>query len=469
MILDIEKKFDITQFSTYRDIKDQYTDQFIKTSRCVKVYDSNTSIISAIAESSREKEDILRKVHYPKEVRIIIVQDSDFAEFTGNFVEKTVPQTSTSFIENSSYSLEDISSDAPAVNIINAICLEAIRRKASDIHIQGTKQGICIRLRIDGVLHTVRTLNRNIFDTLVSRIKVMSNLNVMENRLCQDGRMSVEAGGQKLDLRVSVVPAVGGQNIVLRIFNTEIKDLTISELGFSKNDLDKMNKSLNIPYGMILVTGPTGSGKTTTLHSMLKEMDREHLKIVTIEDPVEKVVDGIEQIQVNEEIGLTFETILRRVLRQDPDVIMVGEIRDKETAELAIRSALTGHRILSSVHTNDSVSAISRLRNLGLESYLIAGTLNTVIAQRLVRKICNVCKGDGCLQCCNTGFSGRTAVGEVFNVDDKIAEMIEKKASEADIRKYLLKQGFTDLKEEAKRKVSEGITTESEIIREGLV
>ena len=249
----------------------------------------------------------------------------------------------------------------------------------------------------------------------------------------------------------------------------DIVEKIYRELGFSKNDLDKMNKSLNIPYGMILVTGPTGSGKTTTLHSMLKEMDREHLKIVTIEDPVEKVVDGIEQIQVNEEIGLTFENILRRVLRQDPDVIMVGEIRDKETAELAIRSALTGHRILSSVHTNDSVSAISRLRNLGIESYLIAGTLNTVIAQRLVRKICNVCRGDGCLQCCNTGFSGRTAVGEVFNVDDKIAEMIEKKASEADIRKYLLKQGFTDLKEEAKRKVSEGITTESEIIREGLV
>ncbi len=469
MNLDKNTEFDITQFSSYRDVKEQYTDQFIKTSRCVKVYDSNTIITSAISESSRDKEEILRKVHFPKDLKILLVKDSDFAEFIGKFVEKVISEENNSYSDNESYSLENISSDAPAVNIINAICLEAIRRKASDIHIQGSNQGVSIRFRIDGVLQKVRTLNRSIFETLISRIKVMANLNVMENRLCQDGRMSVEAGGHRLDLRVSVVPAVSGQNVVLRIFNTEIKELSVSELGFSKNNFDTIMESLNIPHGMILATGPTGSGKTTTLHAMLKEMDREHLKIVTIEDPVEKIIDGIEQIQVNEEIGLTFESILRRVLRQDPDVIMVGEIRDSETAELAVRSALTGHKILSSVHTNDSVSAITRLRNLGIESYLIAGTLKTVIAQRLVRKICKLCKGQGCIECGYTGYLGRTVVGEVFTVDEKTAEMIEKQSSETDIRKYLTKQGLVCLKSDAERNVLEGITTKNEVLREGLL
>ena len=396
-----------------------------------------------------------------------IVKESDFAEFIGNFVDKGFKDSGIK--EESYFNLEDISGDAPVVNVINAICLEAIRKKASDIHIQGTKDSVSVRLRMDGVLQTVRQLDRNILNPLVSRLKVMSGLNVMENRLCQDGRMSVQTAGKKLDFRVSIVPAVTGQNIVLRLFNTESEELPLDLLGFSEENLTEIRKALHLPYGMILATGPTGSGKTTTLHAMLKEMDKEHLKIVTIEDPVEKEIDGIEQIQVNDEIGLTFGSILRRILRQDPDVIMVGEIRDTETAELAVRSALTGHLILSTLHTNDSVSAVTRLRNLGIEPYLIAGVLRMSIAQRLVRKACPSCVGTGCDDCDFTGYKGRTVVSEVFSVNENTSEMIERGNSDSEIRKYLLQGKFSTLQDSAKQKVKEGISTKEEMMREGLL
>lgn len=461
--------FDITKFSWYKDIKGQYLESFIKSSRCVKIKETDSSVLIAVAEAARKNTEVLIKVHSPKTIKLEIVKDTDFAEFIGNFVDcksfLEVNQTN----EFSSFILEDINNDSPVVNIINAICLEAIRRKASDIHIQGTKTGLCVRLRIDGVLQTVRTFDKSFFDNLVSRIKVMAGLNVMENRLCQDGRMTVFTGGTNLDFRVSIIPSVSGQNIVLRLFNRETENLSLEDLGFSNENLKKINAAINIPYGMILVTGPTGSGKTTTLHSIINKMDKDHLKIVTIEDPVEKVIDGIEQIQVNDEINLTFENILRRVLRHDPDVIMVGEIRDKETAELAVRSALTGHTILSTLHTNDSISAITRLQNLGIEPYLIAGTVKSVIAQRLVRKTCKYCKGQGCQLCNSTGYNGRTAVGEVFLVDDKIIKIIEEGKPDFELRDYLVSGGFKTLKDDAKQKVKEKISTKAELQREGLI
>lgn len=464
-----KNEFDITKFSLYKSVKEQYTDSFIRTCRCIKVNESTEEVSVAVSEKYVEKIELLRKVHFPKKIKILEVKDSDFVEFIGNHVDVTSAESNTKLSENNEYSLEDINSEAPVVNIINAICLEAIRKKASDIHIQGTKNSIKVRLRLDGVLQTVRELDKSIFDSLVSRVKVMSGLNVMESRLCQDGRMSVQLENKKLDFRVSIVPSVSGQNIVLRLFNTDEKEMSLDELGFTEDNLNKIKLSLKNPHGMILATGPTGSGKTTTLHAMLKELDREHLKIVTIEDPVEKEIDGIEQIQVNEEIGLTFGNILRRILRQDPDVIMVGEIRDKETAELAVRSALTGHLILSTIHTNDSVSSIARLQNLGIEPYLIAGVLRTCIAQRLVRKTCNECGGKGCLACNTTGYKGRTAVSEVFNINEDIAGFIENKISDSDIHKYIVKHGFKSLREDAQLKVKEGISTEKEIIREGLI
>lgn len=461
--------FNIIEFSQYKNVECQYTCQFIKNSRCVKIRESENEVTVAVAKSKLDTIKLLAQVHEPKQIRNVIVNDSDFAEFIGNFVDNTAEGFSCTKELNSEYRLEDISGEAPAVNIINAICLEAIRRSASDIHIQGAKDSVNIRLRIDGVLQTVRVFNKGIFDTLASRIKIMSGLNVMESRLCQDGRMSVQTGGKNLDFRVSIVPSVAGQNIVLRLFNSENENLSLEDLGFSKENLSKIKAVLKSPHGMILATGPTGSGKTTTLHALLKEMDDEHLKIVAIEDPVEKVISGIEQIQVNDEIGLTFESVLRRILRHDPDVIMVGEIRDKETAQLAVRASLTGHLILSTLHTNDSISAVSRLRNLGIEPYLIAGTLKTVIAQRLARKTCIPCKGKGCEECGFTGYRGRTAASEVFSLDEHCRAMIEKNKPETELKKYLIKQGFKTLKEDAALKIKSGISTKEEMMREGLL
>ena len=446
-------EFNILEFSDYKNVDGQYTSQFIKSSRCVKIIESDNDVTVAVALGKTNGIKILEQAHRNKEIKQIVVKDSDFAEFIGKFVDSTAEITLTLNEENKEYRLEDINSDSPVVNIINAICLEAIRRGASDIHIQGEKDFVNVRLRIDGVLQSVRKLEKH----------------VMENRLCQDGRMSVQVQDKKLDFRVSVVPSVCGQNIVLRLFDNGDEELTLEELGFSKENLKKLNSALNNPHGMILATGPTGSGKTTTLHALIKKMDIEHLNIVTIEDPVEKTIDGIEQIQVNDEINLTFENILRHVLRHDPDVIMVGEIRDKETAELAVRSALTGHLILSTIHTNDSVGAVSRLRNLGIEPYLISGTLRTVLAQRLVRKICKECRGKGCGLCSFTGFSGRTAISEIFDVDEKISSMIESQSSDAEIRNYIKTLGFKTLKEDAALKIKSRISTKDEIMREGLL
>lgn len=463
------KDFDITKFSTYKNIQGQYTEDFIKACRCVKLEETEKEVSIAVSEKYIDKIELLNKVHFPKRLEIINIHDSDFVEFIGSFVDSTSEILHKEKSSSNEYHLEDINCDAPVVNIINGICLEAIRKKASDIHIQVTQNQLKVRLRLDGVLQTVRELDKGISESLVSRVKVMSGLNVMESRLCQDGRMSVQIETKKLDFRVSIVPSVKGQNIVLRLFNADDQDFSLDEIGFSKENLNRIKTSLRIPHGLILATGPTGSGKTTTLHSMLKELDKEHLKIVTIEDPVEKEIDGIEQIQVNEEIGLTFENILRRILRQDPDVIMVGEIRDKETAELAVRSALTGHLILSTLHTNDCVSSITRLKNLGIESYLIAGVLRTCIAQRLVRKTCKDCKGKGCSICNYTGYKGRTAVSEVLTVDKELANLIENKALDSEIEKYLLKQSFIPLSKDAELKVKKGITTKNEILREGLI
>lgn len=463
------EKIDITEFSDYKKVPGQYRDSFIIGSRCVKLNEDEKVVTVALSESFKEKKSVLDKVHAGKQISAVLIKDSQFAEFIGNYVETSGEKNSSTEKTETSFSLEDISGEAPAVNAINAICLEAIRRKASDIHIQSEKDLVNVRMRIDGLLQNVRTIDKGLFSSIVSRIKVMAGLNVMENRLCQDGRITVQTDGKKLDFRVSVVPAVSGQNIVLRLFNFENEALSLDELGFSSENLKEIKKAMNLPFGMILATGPTGSGKSTTLHAMLREMDKDHLKIVTIEDPVEKQIEGIEQIQVNAEIGLTFESLLRRILRHDPDVIMVGEIRDRETAELAVRSALTGHLILSTLHTNDSVSSITRLKNLGIEPYLISGVLRTCIAQRLVRKLCNSCGGKGCEVCCYTGYKGRTAVSEVFSIDETCARMIEEQKNDSEIRSYLKQKGIKFLRQDALLKVKAGISTKQEMIREGLL
>lgn len=469
MLKDKKENFKITEFFSYKKVENQYKDSFIKSRLCVKISEDEKSVVVAVAKKEEKNIDVLDNIHFPKRIKLIVVDDSEFVEFIGSIVENKIVSSKNRIEKNDSYSLENISSEAPVINIINALCLEAIRKNASDIHIQNTKNVIKVRFRIDGVLQTVKELNCNLFQNLISRIKVLSGMNVMENRLAQDGRMSVTLNEKQIDLRVSIIPSITGQSVVMRLFDYKKEVKKLVELGFSKEIYQILEKTIYIPYGLILVTGPTGSGKTTTLHALLEQMDKEKLKIVTIEDPVEREIDGVDQVQVNEEIGLTFESILRRILRQDPDVIMVGEIRDSITSELAIRAALTGHIILSTLHTNDSVSSITRLLDLGIEPYLISNVLRFCIAQRLVRKICNKCKGFGCECCGKTGYSGRVAVGEVFEVDEKIRQMIATKKSEGEIKSFLIKNGFKTLKDDALLKLTKKITDKTELKREALI
>lgn len=459
--------FEIINFSDYKCITNQYIDEFIKNNRCVKFSEDDNTVCIVVSEGYEDKIENLIDIHSPKKIEKIVVKYQDFVEFVGTHIDQKVEVKGKE--EKSNLSLTEINSEAPVVNIINSIFLEAVRKSASDIHINCDHKYIRVRFRIDGVLQTVKQLDKKIFNLIVSRIKIMANLNVMENRLCQDGRITVSCGDKKLDFRVSIVPTTMGQSIVLRLFNNDSGNLKLEDLGFSNESYRILEKSLNLPYGMILATGPTGSGKTTTLHSLMEKMDKQHLKIVSIEDPVEEVIDGIEQIQVNNEIGLTFNSVLRRILRQDPDVIMIGEIRDEETADLAVRAALTGHLILSTLHTNDSVSCITRLRNLGIESYLISSVLRVCIAQRLVRKICLSCNGNGCTLCNGVGYKGRIAISELFLNTSELSNLIESKKTENEIRDYLLKAGFKTLESDAKEKLNNKITTREELIREGLI
>ena len=465
----MKTEFDISSFTDYEKVEGQYTDSFIKNNYCLK-YSENEECVQLILVRGHEADDsLLSFIHPLKKIKKIYVSESQFTEFIGNVLEEK--KTNLTFKNDKAidFNLETISNDAPIINIINAICIGAIKRKASDIHVQTQKDFIAVRYRIDGVLLTVKQLNLSIAQTLISRIKVMAGLNLMENRLPQDGRISVNYEGQIIDFRVSILPSVKGYSLVLRLFNNKSYVYSLDELGFSDGNLKKIKSFIKIPYGLLLVTGPTGSGKTTTLHSMIKEMDLEHLKIVTIEDPVEREIDGVDQVQVNEEISLTFENVLRRILRQDPDVIMVGEIRDHETAELAVRAALTGHVILSTLHTNDSVSSITRLKNLGIEKYLISSVLRGCIAQRLVRKFCPECHGKGCVKCDKTGYSGRTVVSEVFEVDETVCEYINKGLTDAEILTKLKASGFKTLRNDAESKRKNKITDLKELEREALL
>lgn len=352
--------------------------------------------------------------------------------------------------------LDKLANDAPTVNMVNSICIDAIRSGASDIHIEAGSAHARVRYRIDGILQTVRIIESERFAAVSSRIKIMANLNILEKRLPQDGRITVTVGKETVDLRVSIIPIAYGESIVMRILGKSSAPQNLESLGFSENQLLQIRSMLAIPHGLILVTGPTGSGKTTTLNSMLRELVSDEIKIISIEDPVEFLVDGVDQIQINDQINLGFDTILRRVLRQDPNVIMVGEIRDKSTAELSIRAALTGHLVLSTLHTNDAVSVIPRLINMGIEPYLIASVLKGAIAQRLVRK----CTDD------RRSFKGRIIISETFTMDAAMENIIINGASEEGLSAYLLKRGMMFLEDDARNKINAGLTTKEEAERE---
>ncbi len=388
--------------------------------------------------------------------------------------------------------LLDDTSDAPIIRLVNLILSQAVKSRASDIHIEPFQRYLKVRFRIDGILYNTLSPPRHIHSAIVSRIKIMARLNIAEKRLPQDGRIEIKIGDRPIDIRVSTLPTIFGERVVLRLLDKSESLLRLEELGLSDKQLDTFLKLISQPNGIILVTGPTGSGKTTTLYAALSRINSPDKNIITIEDPIEYQLDGIGQIQVNPKINLTFATGLRSIVRQDPDVILVGEIRDLETAEIAIQSALTGHLVFSTLHTNDSAGAITRLIDMGIEPFLVSSAMNAILAQRLVGVICPYCKeeynppifslkeigldeetisktkfyrGRGCSECSQTGFRGRMGIYELLILDDEIKSLISRTSDSNDIKREALRKGLITLRQDGAQKVLEGFTTVEEVIR----
>ncbi len=358
--------------------------------------------------------------------------------------------------------LHDITS---IVELVDSIISFAYHRNTSDIHIDPTPLGIVIRFRIDGVLQYIDTLAITIHEELIARIKVISGLRTDIHFVPQDGRFHFSHSLCECDIRVSIIPTHHGENAVLRLLKNNQNNLTLNNLGFSEHDCERINSVINNHQGMILVTGPTGSGKTSTLYSLIASLTDQNNSIITLEDPIEYSIPGVRQIQIHSRHGITFANGLRSIVRQDPDIIMVGEIRDTETAQIAVNISLTGHLLLSTLHTNSAIGAIPRLMDMKVDSYLIASTLSLVIAQRLVRKVCNHCKGSGCLICAMLGYKGRTVLSETILVDDELRKYIMSHISISDISRYVRSKGMITMYEDGLEKVEKGITTREEVLR----
>jgi type IV pilus assembly protein PilB len=361
--------------------------------------------------------------------------------------------------------LQEIVEEPPVIKLVNMMVIEAVRQGASDIHIEPEEDTLKIRFRIDGLLHERTGPPKYLQPAVISRIKVMADLDISERRTPQDGRIQMKMEGRDIDIRVSCIPTIYGENVVLRLLDRSQVILELKQLGFSASILPQYKKLISFPHGIILVCGPTGSGKTTTLYASLNVINSEDVNIITIEDPIEYHLAGIRQMQVNPKVGLRFADALSSILRQDPDVIMVGEIRDIETAKAAVQAALTGHLVFSTLHTNDAPSAVTRLLDMGVEPFLISSSVIGVLSQRLVRTICAECKGKGCKVCLQTGFRGRIGIYELLIPSEKIRALITAKASADEIRKTAIEAGMQLLREDGQKKVANGITTEQEVMR----
>lgn len=390
--------------------------------------------------------------------------------------------------EEDVHHLRDLALEAPIIKLVNLIISKAVEERASDIHIEPFENDLHIRYRIDGILHDVESPPKRLQSAVISRVKIMAKLNIAERRLPQDGRIRLKVSGKEIDLRVSTIPTLYGESVVMRILDRTSAIIGLESLGFPIEALKRYEELITKPYGILLVTGPTGSGKTTTLYASLNKINSSEKKIITIEDPIEYQLDGINQIQVKPKIGLTFANGLRHIVRQDPDIIMVGEIRDLETADIAIHSALTGHLVFSTLHTNDAPGAVTRLLDMGIEGFLVSSSLIGVLAQRLVRIICPNCKepltpsaelleeigaskgtmiyhGIGCEKCRYTGYKGRTGIFELMVLTEDIRRLILEKVSANIIKQKAISQGMQTLRENGWQKVREGITTVEEVLR----
>ncbi|NLI33819.1 MAG: type IV-A pilus assembly ATPase PilB [Deltaproteobacteria bacterium] len=388
--------------------------------------------------------------------------------------------------------LEDAAEQAPVVKLVNLILMDAIRKQASDIHIEAYEKTMRVRFRIDGVLYEIMRPPLALKNAIISRLKIMSRLDIAERRLPQDGRIKLKAKGREMDFRVSVLPTLFGEKVVLRLLDKSGLQLDMTKLGFEESQYKAFREAIYLPYGMVLVTGPTGSGKTTTLYSALSELNKTSLNISTAEDPVEYNLLGINQVQIHDSIGLNFASALRSFLRQDPDIIMVGEVRDFETAEVAIKAALTGHLVLSTLHTNDAPSTIGRLLNMGIEAFLVSSAVNLVLAQRLVRRVCSECRyeedvqpellldmgvreeeigkfacyrGKGCPVCNDTGYRGRIALYEVMPMYEQVRELVLLGASTTEIKRESIRLGMLTLRRSGINKLKAGVTSVEEVLR----
>ncbi|GAU79396.1 GspE/PulE family protein [Fusibacter sp. 3D3] len=424
----------------------------------------------------------------PHDIHRCIKRFYDVTETAENAVKEYNMQDKTDY--DDIYEEDADVTNAPMVRLVNSIITQAVRSKASDIHIEPFEKFVRIRYRIDGDLREAMKPSKNTHSAIVTRIKIMGKMNISEKRTPQDGRVETTIEGIPIDMRISVLPTVYGEKIVIRLLDQSNLVVRKEDLGFTPTNLALFEKILKIPEGIILVTGPTGSGKTTTLYSVLKEMNSIQKNIITVEDPVEYKIEGVNQVQVNNKAGLTFASGLRSILRQDPDIVMVGEIRDAETAQIAIRAAITGHVVLSTLHTNDTVSTISRLEDMEVEKYLVSSAVKGIVSQRLVKKICAKCKttytptvndqkilkiepsssvmlskGNGCNACNHTGYSGRIAIHEVLVVDKEIRKCIAMEASADEIEKVAKQNGLVPLSETCKELVISGVTTIDEMMR----
>jgi len=425
-------------------------------------------------------------------IQILMHQDE---ESTRRLIEDLDEQAEEDKILEELHQAEDLldsTSQAPVIRLVNMVLTQAVKRRASDVHIEPYKSDVQIRYRVDGVLYEVLTLQRRLHPSVVSRIKVLADLNIAEKRLPQDGRIQIKIGDRDIDIRVSVIPTLFGERVVLRLLDKKSAFLELTELGFSLDALRTFEKLIRKSHGIILVTGPTGSGKTTTLYSALSRINSRDKNIVTVEDPIEYQLQGIGQIQVAPKIGLTFATGLRSILRHDPDVIMIGEIRDREAAEIAIQASLTGHLVFSTLHTNDSSSAMTRLVDMGIEPFLITSSVQAVMAQRLIRLVCSHCRrpdepapevlhelgmnanpdagvrlyrGSGCDACFGTGYLGRTCINEILVLDDSIRRLVLRSSDASEVKKYAVSKGMVTLREDGIRKISAGLTSVEEVLR----
>ena len=446
-------------------------------SNAVEVWVSEATAPSAIAEVSRRFGRVKLKSISREELEAAIARtyanSGDDAAQVVDEVESDLDLTKLMLDMPAIEDLLESADDAPVIRMINALLTQALREEASDIHIEPFEQVSVVRFRVDGALRDVVLPKKAIHASLISRIKIMAQLDIAEKRLPQDGRITLRVGGKPVDVRVSTLPTGHGERAVLRLLDKEGGRMDLSHLGMSAEVQKRFDDLISQPHGIVLVTGPTGSGKTTTLYAALSKLNAPATNILTVEDPIEYELPGVGQTQVNARIDMTFAKALRAILRQDPDIIMIGEIRDLETAQIAVQASLTGHLVLATLHTNDSASAVTRLLDMGIEPFLLSSSLLGVVAQRLVRKLCPVCRRHdghqwhavGCDKCGNTGYQGRVGVYELLITTDEIRSQIHDRASEAEVRVTAQRDGMRTMREDGDRWLADGTTTQAELLR----